>query len=141
MPWSADLVNFARGGSGHGDFGIDVVRTLPCAFTRLLGRTGKRRIQTVEMPVQIAEIAVDHVAAPHGRLVTLETEDDVVFGVLQLQRIQRQIIPSARSESVIRYEESRSRGAYFALDGGAPFSSYSPSSPVMTSSKYSRIDR
>lgn len=83
-----------------------MVRTLPSAFARLLGRAGKRRIKTVEMPVEIAEIAVDHVAAAHGRLVAFETEDDVVFAVLELQRIQRQIVTRARSEAVIRYEAS-----------------------------------
>ena len=66
-----------------------MVRALPGAFARLFGRTGKRRVDTVKMPVQIAEITINHLAASHGRLLTTETKDDVVFGIFQLQCIQR----------------------------------------------------
>ena len=84
-----------------------MIRTFPRAFTSPLGCAGKRWIQAVEVPVQIAEVAVDNMATAHGRLIATVAEDDVVLGIPDPQRIHGHIVAITRPDASIRGRVSK----------------------------------
>lgn len=135
---SSNLVHFAGCRSRQRDFRVNVSRTLPRAFAKSLGRAGKWRIQAVEMPVQVTEIAISYLTVTQSGLATMVAEDNVVLVILEPQRISRHIVAIPCSNVWLdlnrrRPTSKRAARAYFALDG-ALASSYSPSSPRTTSS-------
>lgn len=122
-----------------------MIRTHPClpwlavgAF--LVRSTRQWRIQTVKMPTQRTVIARDHLSLAQRGTTATEAEDGVVLLVLQFQVVRNLVIarPCSRWEVSTRPEAIAvwPQATYLVILTLCS-SSYSPSSPVVTPSKWS----
>lgn len=73
-------------------------RTGPVRFSLLVGMFSERWIQAVQMPVRVAKVTVNNLATSHGRQSALGAQNDILFGIFELEVIRDFLVATTSPE-------------------------------------------